>query len=270
MSWFSQLKQASFRGIPFAVLGSEGHFGRRVALHEYPYRDTPWVEDLGRSTRQITLTGFLVSDSAVYGGGDVLAQRERIIGACEAPGEGILVHPTLGRLTVSCANRYGSEGALVVNERWDHGRYFELTLSFIESGKRIFPSVLTSTADAVNAAAAVADTAANADFVTRASVVLVQGSAVVGQAVSAAAIWARNAQGLSNDATSLHNMVGTLEGSYGRYFAGRNQSGFSSVTNAVTGGAATVNSLISLGAESRANVGTAGSTLSTIASGLGL
>ncbi len=47
--WEEHLHQASFRGVPFAVLEADGLFGRRQAVHEYPYRETAWVEDMGRS-----------------------------------------------------------------------------------------------------------------------------------------------------------------------------------------------------------------------------
>ncbi len=41
--WYESLRQASFRGINFAVLSEDMTHGRRVAVHEYPYRDTAWV-----------------------------------------------------------------------------------------------------------------------------------------------------------------------------------------------------------------------------------
>jgi prophage DNA circulation protein len=77
------LRPASFRGVPFATLASRKVFGRRTAVHEYPFRDTIWVEDLGRKGREISLSGFLVANSLVYGGGDVLAQQDQLIAAAE-------------------------------------------------------------------------------------------------------------------------------------------------------------------------------------------
>ncbi|HHL9455219.1 TPA: DNA circularization N-terminal domain-containing protein, partial [Escherichia coli] len=38
--WQSHIHQASFCGVPFGVIAGEGVYGRRVAVHEYPYRDT--------------------------------------------------------------------------------------------------------------------------------------------------------------------------------------------------------------------------------------
>ena len=50
-SFWAQLKPASFRGVPFVVQEGTSHFGRRNQIHEYPFRDTPWVEDLGQQAR---------------------------------------------------------------------------------------------------------------------------------------------------------------------------------------------------------------------------
>ena len=48
-----QYRQCSFRGVPFAVIGSGGRAGRKTAVHDYPFLDTPWVEDLGRAGRGV-------------------------------------------------------------------------------------------------------------------------------------------------------------------------------------------------------------------------
>lgn len=263
MSWPDQLRPASYRGVPFGVRSAEGSFGRRNTVHEYPYRDTVWVEDLGRQARRIGLVGFLIENSAVYGGGDVITQRELMVAASEAPGDGELIHPTLGRLQVSLIN-------LAVSERWDMGRYFELGFSFIEAGQRVFPSLGLSTGDVVSDAAAALNGAASADFVTSATADLKMGAAVVKQAVSTAASYARLAQRLGNDATNLHNLVNTLQGSFGRYFGGRNKGGLTGTTTFVTGTAGTVSSLINQGTISRNQVSLAAGSLNTIAGNLGL
>jgi prophage DNA circulation protein len=77
--WTDRLLPASFRGVPFAVRSASGRFGRRQAVHEYPFRDTVWVEDLGRNARRLTIDGFLIENSLVYGGGDVILQKDRMI-----------------------------------------------------------------------------------------------------------------------------------------------------------------------------------------------
>ncbi|EOX2631976.1 DNA circularization N-terminal domain-containing protein, partial [Yersinia enterocolitica] len=115
--WSEHLHPASFRGVPFAVLTAEGVFGRRQAIHEYPYRDTAWIEDLGRATRRLTIRGFLIQSSGLYTAPDVMTQRDSLIAACEMPDAGTLVHPTLGEMTVSIP-----ESGLRLNEGVESGR----------------------------------------------------------------------------------------------------------------------------------------------------
>lgn len=132
-NWQSQLQASSFRGVPFAVVAEEGSHGRRQAVHEYPYRDTAWIEDLGRGTRRFMIRGFLIQNSQIYGGGDVIAQRQSLVAACEAKGSGTLVHPTLGELTVSIP-----ENGLRISGSMESGRVFEFTLMALESGLKVF------------------------------------------------------------------------------------------------------------------------------------
>lgn len=91
MSKFSdQLQPASFRGIPFEVTASGLKIGRRTVVHEYPQKDQPFVEDLGRATRQITLTAFVIGD-------DYIAQAQSLMAELEAPGSGHAHTPLAGR-----------------------------------------------------------------------------------------------------------------------------------------------------------------------------
>ena len=131
--WQSKLQPSSFRGVPFAVIAEEGSHGRRQAVHEYPYRDTAWVEDMGLGIRRVAIRGFLIQDSQMYGGGDVIAQRQALISACEEKGAGTLIHPTLGEMIVAIP-----ENGLRLSGSADSGRVFEFTLMAIESGLKIF------------------------------------------------------------------------------------------------------------------------------------
>lgn len=49
MTWKYRLQDASFRGVPFKVEEESAGTGRRVETHEYPNRDKPYTEDLGKS-----------------------------------------------------------------------------------------------------------------------------------------------------------------------------------------------------------------------------
>ena len=45
---WENLRPASFRGVAFEVGSHSESGGRRVELHEYPLRDAPYAEDLGK------------------------------------------------------------------------------------------------------------------------------------------------------------------------------------------------------------------------------
>jgi prophage DNA circulation protein len=201
-SFWAQLRPASYRGIAFAVLGGQARFGRRNAVHEYPFRDTPWIEDLGRMSRRIQLTAFLV-------GSDVISQRERLIAACEKPGDGELIHPTLGRLKVSVLE-------VSVAEHWEQGRYFEINFSFIEQGERQFPGDAVSSADAIGAAADTASTTAAVTFKARMDGFAVAGGGLAVPSVEASEAWTKSGVSAVGSATGLMNIATSLRGSFGR------------------------------------------------------
>lgn len=263
MSFFDELQPASFRGVPFGVLGGEGRFGRRVAIHEYPNRDKPYPEDLGRSTRRIGVVGFLVEDSVVYGGGSVIAQRDRMVAAAEQAGPGILVHPTYGELRVVVP-----DGGLGVSERWDTGRYFELSFSFIEAGDRLFPSILASNGSLVGSLIDKLGVASAADFVSSLTRtvnlglgvvrgVISLGNAIVSQVVNTAAGFQVLAGQASRDATNLANLASLLTGNFGRYENANVSSAFAKSRQSSGTAPTTIATLTAQGAEGRAAVSTA-------------
>lgn len=265
MAFFDQLRKASFRGVPFGVLTSEGRFGRRVALHEYPLRDKAYPEDLGRAVRRFTVVGFLIADSRVYGGGDVIGQRERLIAAVETAGKGALVHPTYGELQVSCP-----DGGCTVLERWDQGRYFEITFNLIEAGERLFPTAAASGADRVETAGTATQAAAAEDYVDKADAAVQKGAAVVSQAQKTAADFVKVATTVTRDATSLLHLASQLHGPFGRYFNGANVGGFGAGLSSALKVGTTVTDLVGVGAALRANVAVAADGVTAAVSRFGL
>ncbi|WP_109095465.1 DNA circularization N-terminal domain-containing protein [Azospirillum sp. TSH64] len=209
--WYSQLQRASFRGVPFGVLSSDSQFGRRVAVHEYPYRDSVWVEDLGRAPRRISLIGFLVEDSAVYGGGSVLTQRDQLQRACEGEGEGELVHPTLGRKSVALLR-------FRIAERRDLGRVCEIAFQFVEAGRLLYPGSVADRAAEISGIADALGLAAVADFVSTVGTLLREGGAVLRQIVGTVSYYVRTVERYINDATNLYNAIRDLPGEFGRFF----------------------------------------------------
>ncbi|QEL49867.1 DNA circularization N-terminal domain-containing protein [Enterobacter sp. LU1] len=88
-SWLFKLQPASFRGVPFKVSGDEGTFGRRATTHEYPLRDVPFTQDMGRKARRYSVSAYLV-------GNDYMSQRDRLLTALEQGGSATLIHPYYG------------------------------------------------------------------------------------------------------------------------------------------------------------------------------
>jgi len=105
VSWREQLRRgASFRGVPFLVDASEMSGGRRGPVHEYPGKDVPYREDLGREKRSFTLSGFVVGDN-------YFADRDRLREALEARGPGPLLHPYHGTRQVAVLSFRIREGS---------------------------------------------------------------------------------------------------------------------------------------------------------------
>lgn len=91
MSWRDQYQQGSFRDAAFRTEAEERSGGRRVVSHEFPGRDEPVTEDLGRRAKQFSIDCHVV-------GADFIAQRNALLTALEAPGPGLLIHPQYGRM----------------------------------------------------------------------------------------------------------------------------------------------------------------------------
>ncbi|RON52930.1 hypothetical protein BK666_02200 [Pseudomonas frederiksbergensis] len=261
-TWTETLHKASFRGVPFAVYGGDARFGRRLALHEYPGRDKPYIEDMGRSTRRIRMSGFLVTDSFIYGGGSAIAQRDALVAAAEKPGPGALIHPTLGALNVSVP----SEGLSII-ERWDMGRYFEISFVFIESGDRVFPSMIASGGTLLDKLAAALGLSAALDFarkviggvtavINAVEGVIKFGKAIVGMVVGIIADFKVLVGRITRDVRSITSLAGLLTGDFGRYANGNVSSALIKSKKAKNS-SATMADLLAKNTENRAAVDTA-------------
>lgn len=140
MSWRDKKQAASFRGVPFEVQRDSQPAGQRTQVHEYPQRDKPLVEPLGKRTNEIKISAFVAGD-------DCLEKRDQLLEVIEQPGAGELIHPWLGSLTVSCIDCFFS------HDRSAQGVVrFELT--FVEGeAEPTFPAAGTDAATALNSAA---------------------------------------------------------------------------------------------------------------------
>ena len=145
------LFSASFRGIPFDVTTSDLTVGRRTQTFEYPQRDKPFVEDLGRAARLIEVEAIIV-------GPDYVERMNRLIAAMETAGSGTLIHPFLGTMNVTPQST-----TQVSFDTSGLGRA-TATLSFVESGDYQFPNSASDTAARLLSAASAAETVSALSF----------------------------------------------------------------------------------------------------------
>lgn len=139
MGWRDQLRSGSFRGVPFLIEGHERAGGRRAEIHEFPQRDEPYSEDLGRAAHRYSVNCYVL-------GPNYMADRDALLAAAEAEGSGTLIHPYLGSLLVQCLTVSMSEHAQ------DGGIAF-FQLAFVEAGAKPAPSTGSDTQAAALTAA---------------------------------------------------------------------------------------------------------------------
>lgn len=143
---------ASFRGVPFFVEASDRTGGRRVMVHEFPLRDDPFVEDLGRRARKFRVDGYVVGD-------DYIAQKNALLAALEdEEGPGQLVHPYYGiKIAIAETNS--------TRETQSEGGWAQIGIEFCEAPAQApTPTVVDDLPGKVAASAAAAHTASQAQF----------------------------------------------------------------------------------------------------------
>jgi prophage DNA circulation protein len=132
IAWRSSLRRANFRGARFHVDTGVRESGRRVVNHEFPKRNVPYAEDMGRRAREFTVRGYIIAYPR--DGSDVLQQknyipaRDSLILALETDGPASLQLPLLGVLNVMCT-RYR------VTEEDKFGGYCVFDMTFTEYGQ---------------------------------------------------------------------------------------------------------------------------------------
>lgn len=148
-----QLVGASFRGVPFFVESGERSGGRRAVVHEFPLRDDPFVEDLGRRARTFRVEGYVVGD-------DYLEQRDALLEALEdVSGPGELVHPYHGARRAICVS-------VAVREARADGGMAALSMEFAEAPVQTpVPTEVVDEAEQVDESADEAVTASEAELV---------------------------------------------------------------------------------------------------------
>ncbi|MEJ1358352.1 MAG: DNA circularization N-terminal domain-containing protein [Candidatus Sedimenticola sp. (ex Thyasira tokunagai)] len=150
MAWRDNLRQGKFRDAEFVIESDGMSFGRRNELHEYPLRDKPYVEDLGRKAREHNVVCYVI-------GPDYMTARDTLIKALEKPGAGTLVHPFMGTMRVAVRKARKRESTR-------DGGMAKFTITFVESGENTRPDAVIDTSQVVDAKADEAIAAIAEDF----------------------------------------------------------------------------------------------------------
>lgn len=151
MSWHDRFNaRGRFRQAEFVLQDDALAFGRRAQVHQYPERDRPYVEDLGRRAREFDIEVYVI-------GPDYDRKRDALIAAIEQPGPGTLVHPRHGTLRVSITQARKRETTR-------RGGLAHFSLTCVEAGEAQFPTAALDTPKAVQAQAAEARASLVADF----------------------------------------------------------------------------------------------------------
>lgn len=150
MSWRERLQAGKFRTAAFEIDAHDQGGGRRLALHEYPLRDEPYAEDLGRKAREFSVDCYVV-------GADYMADRDAMLAALDEYGPGVLVHPYLGTQTVAVQSYR-------LRETTREGGMAMFSITFVEAGRAAEPDSVTDTAGDVGTAADAAVASAQTDF----------------------------------------------------------------------------------------------------------
>ena len=150
-----KLVGASFRGVPFFVDTSERGGGRRTVTHEFPFKNDPFVEDLGRRARTFRVDGYVLGD-------DYLVQRDALLAALEdETGPGELVHPYHGVRRAICVT-------VSVHETRSDGGIATLAIEFAETPTQApVPTISVDSTGQVGLSAASADAATDTEFLRK-------------------------------------------------------------------------------------------------------
>lgn len=151
MAWRDNLRSASFRGVSFEVDSSTLTAGRRLARHEYPQRDEPFLEDMGKKAREYRIEAFII-------GPEYMSGRDQLLEALEKPGPGQLVHPYLGTLKVIVS------GQCQMTESTSFGGMAKISIEMVEAGTQQEPRATDDTLAVLDAQIAAAEEIAALEF----------------------------------------------------------------------------------------------------------
>ena len=131
--WSDQIGISSFRGIVFETAKTSGTFGRRGTLHEFPFKDFGFAEDVGKKSKEIQFAAYVDGDN-------YLERRAALISAIEdidTPGTLILKTGEILRVKPTANCTFVDDDSI--------GGITFFGLQFQEAGKNEFPQSTENT-----------------------------------------------------------------------------------------------------------------------------
>ena len=129
--WRDQLLPARFRNALFHVEAMSKQNGRRIVVHEFPKKELPYAEDMGRKAIEFSVRGYCIAyprDTAVpLYRRDYRDARNLLLTELETEGPGTLQMPTLPPMKVVCHS-------YKLTEEEKFGGFCAFDMSFVEFG----------------------------------------------------------------------------------------------------------------------------------------
>ena len=133
--WRDKWQNASFRGVQFFVDADARQGGRRVAMHEYPKRNIPYAEDMGRKALRFLVQGYLI-------GPHYWDQKNLLITALDKDGPGMLRLP----LPYQMADVNVMVNGYTATDARERGGYCSVEMDFAEYGDPTYRQEISTTA----------------------------------------------------------------------------------------------------------------------------
>jgi prophage DNA circulation protein len=133
--WRDRWQNAMFRGCGFFVETGTMAGGRRVALHQYPKRNVPYAEDMGKTANRFSVQGYLI-------GPNYLDAKDALIEALEKDGPGMLRLPLPYKMRDVQVMVQGYS----VSENRERGGFCQVEMEFVEYGDPNYRTVTSTPA----------------------------------------------------------------------------------------------------------------------------
>lgn len=121
MTWRDNLIDGLLDGVPFEYRSVSASLGRRTEVTEFPGRDDPFTEDMGRLARRFTIEAFVIGDN-------YMSFRDALIEVIEAPGDKVFSNPYRGDFGVKV------DGECRLVEKDTEGGMAKFTIPLVEAG----------------------------------------------------------------------------------------------------------------------------------------